>query len=53
MTASDASPIPGSSESGETGRKSATGRDRAHTSRESRSSRLSRDFCHFATNRNK
>jgi len=40
--------LPDSSETGETGGKSATGRDRAHTSRESRSSRLSRatpPFC--------
>ena len=34
--------MPDSSEMGETGGKSATGRDRAHTSRESRSSRLPR-----------
>jgi hypothetical protein len=33
-------PIPDSSETGETGMKIATGRDRAYTSRESRSSRL-------------
>jgi hypothetical protein len=36
------SPIPDSSETGKTGGKSATGRARAHTSRKSRFSRLSR-----------
>jgi len=40
-----------SSETGETGVKSATGRDKAYTSRESRSSRLSCALPHFATNR--
>ena len=35
--------MPDSSATGETGGKSATGRDRAHMSRMSRSSRLSRD----------
>ncbi len=43
--------MPDSSETGEAGGKSSTGRGRAHTSRESRSSRLSRAVRQFATNR--
>jgi hypothetical protein len=39
-----ASPIPDSSVTGETGGKSATGRDRTHTSRESRLSRTTPPF---------
>jgi len=39
------------SETGETGGKSVTGRDRAYRSRESRSSRMSRALRHFATYR--
>ena len=42
--------IPDSSETGKTGGKSATDRDRVYTSREARSSRLSRALRHFATN---
>lgn len=45
------SPMPGSSETGETGGESAAAGNRAYTSRKSRSSRLSRAFHSFATNR--
>ena len=42
------SPMPDSSETDETGKKSATGEDRAHTSRKSRSPCMSASLCHYA-----